>query len=1026
MGEWNRLPVDSPLRRPPLERVDEPALGRLDLLPFDRLSWEAFESLQLRVMLDVLGLRDPRQYGDPGQAQHGLDLVGTATDGEVVALQSKNYARTGFGPAALRDAVDKFDDTKRPFVVHRLVIGVSRHIRSTQVISELRLLQSAFRPRTLELWDARRLSEMLRRHPDIVSQYFSDETALRFCGDYRVTAPDVPTADARLMSDAITLSPEELTGARRLLNLADAETDPSIALNFIEQAQEKLRDAGFGAYADLHESSRTEQLASLGREQEAAREVLDSVWRALDVGRTGSAQSVFGRLSQLTESAGDTAMLREMRQVGVVAFDLYFNPLGTLPSPGSLLLGDGVDRARLLLLAGETALAHDDDDWLRSAAPVVTTVLEDRDLEDDLRVRLRLLLAEGSNDWTALLDDARRRRIPSAFTPLVAARYARYCAVREEFTEAIERWQEAAALGSLARQWGDAGTWMLSRRSYLSHWQPGRGNELLTLEVALDEQPLPSPPVIPRAKGAVEDAYAALRSKELRRAANSAQRALRDAVAMADWSGEKRARIVYAEVMQESDAPERAAAHLARAGATKEIKSLHMAFPNRYIGVLEHLQAENHWTVGTAYLLNAVQADVIPDTDVDQIVAAALNDLRTAERGELRDVTFFPSSRFNNAVKVLASLGGRLTTADADAALGFFERQGPVEDNHYRFHDEDEALAVGAIARTHPELASRAIAHLVPLMARAQGAQKESLINVLTMHSDLSRPALRAVRGSGAGWAAEMLAFAEPETIDPNVAADAVKRLSTPLQHTAGVRTVGTNAVGDSLLVAHQPQDVLVGVIRELMARAGDIRVESFDRGDYLSAATNLALELDDDHKPALFEEAARLSDSARVNDESGLDAAFADPLGAIRIEGAGSDVRGRAMLLSSVLATTDDERARVRRSAYTFLGSGADAFPAKALMYLGEDVKDDVAFLSGAGWAMRCLASMLWARYGGPAHVGSRLASDDDVRVREALANALAQHASRPEDAEIRATLAEDPSYRVRRALSAPSASSR
>ncbi|MCT1479376.1 hypothetical protein [Microbacterium sp. p3-SID336] len=1020
VGDWNKIPLDSPLRRPPLERVDEPVLGRLDLLPFDRLSWEAFESLQLRIMLDVLGLRDAYQYGDPGQAQQGLDLVGTAANGEVVALQSKNYSRKGFGPAALRDAIKKFHDTKRSFVVHRLIIGVSKHIRSTQAISELRSLQGTFRPRGLEMWDARRLSEMLRRHPDIVVQYFSDETALRFCGDLGVAPPEIPTADARMLSDAITLSPERLTGAQRLLDSAGTEPDHAAALTLVEQAQEKLRAAGFAAYADLHESSRTSHLVALGRAAEAAREILDSAWRALDAGRTGSAQSTLGRLDNVKPTDTEDSYLVELRRVGTLAFDLYFNPLGSLPDPPALLAGDAIDRARLLLLAGETALAHHALDWMRSAVPVFASMSEDRELEDAVRVRLRLLIAEATDDWSVLLDDARRRQIPSALTPLIAARYARHCAIRERVAEAVERWEEAAALGALARQWEDAGTWMLSRRSYLGSWQPGHGNDRVTLEIALDDQSLPSPPVIPRAKGALEDANAALRSVDLRRASNSAQRALRDAAVAGDWSGERRARVLYAEAMRDSDSPERAAANMSRGGGTKEMKTLHEAFPNRYIDVVEMLQAENYWTVGTAYFLIALQADLVPDADVDRIAAAVLADLSAAETGSLRDVRMYATSRFNNAVKVLAGLSRRLSETDADAALAFFERQAPVEENHYRYHDDDEAMVVGGIARSHPALAPRAIRHLVPLMARAQGAQKESLISVLNLHPELSRPALRAVVGPGSVWAAEMLAFADPQTVDPSMAADAVKRLSTPLQHTPGMRTVGTNAVGDSLLVAHQPQAVLVQIIREMLSRAGDPLVEGFDRGDYLTAATNLALELDEEHKPPLFAGALQLSEASRDLDPVGLEAAFADPLGPIRIQGAGSDVRGRAMLLSSVLATTDHERAEVRRRAYAYLGSGSDAFPARALMYLGEGVKDDVAFLSGAGWAMRCLAATLWARYGGPSHIGARLASDDDVRVREALARSLAPHPERATDAEVRDILASDPSYRVRQALAA------
>ena len=1014
MTTWNRVRIDSAIMRPPVAPATAPAMPSLDLLPFTALSWPTFEKLQLRMMLDVLGLRDPRQYGDPGQAQEGIDLIATAADDTGTALQSKNY--NSFTLTDLRDAVQHFRDTQRPLAVDHFIIGVGSLVRRKEIIAEYRKLQGELAPIRLELWDAQRLSDLLRPHHEIVAQFFTEETARQFCGDFEVNVPIIPSVDARIISDAVTMPPETLTGAQELLDAADATADATEAISLIEQAQEKLRKAGFDAYARRHEPARAKMLAQTGRESDAARQILDEFWSALDSGRTVNAQSTFDRMRKLSEMLADPSTLDTYQRVGSTALEVYGHPLGLLPEPSSMLVGDTLDHVRLMLLAGETALALDNVGWLRSAAQEMSVLAQDGTVPDVLRVRLRLLVAEASDDWALLLEEARRKRLRSELTPLVAARYARYCGLRQKFQEADERWEEAASRASLVRQWDDAGTWILSKRSYLTNWQPFSGNDLVVMEIALGEQQYPTPSVIPRAARAYEDAHEALRDDDVRSAAIAAQRALRDAVASSDWSGERKARNVLASVMQASDEPERAAVHLARAGESKKIEALGNAFPDRYVDIVSALDAETYWTVGTAYRLIAAQADVVPDEEVPKIAEHIIADFATADAGEMTDVAFFASSRYNNAVKALAGLAERLSAADAGAALAHFEGQPEVEANHYRYHDEDEAVAVARIASAHADLAPRAIAHLVPLLARASNARKNATLDALDKYPELSRPALKAVEGQGNGWASEMLAYADPTDVDPTASAAALERLSTPLQHTEGMYTVGTNAVGDSLLLVGRPEEDLVRIISELMSRADDPHVSGFDRGDYLTAAANLAPYLSDAAKKRLFPEAARLSEESTPSEHDQLGGQHR--LSAFRVNTSGSDKRGHATYLASILASSDEDREEVRRLAYLLLGSGSDYYPTQALQQLGETVKDDVAFLAGQGWAMRSLAAILWVRYGGPPHVGARLCADEDVRVREVLARSLSADAAGPSQDSVRAKLAADPSFRVRRAL--------
>lgn len=1017
MTEWLRLPLGSALNAAPSAPVHAPVIGRLELLPFNALLWEDFERLQWRVMHDVEGLRHAQLYGDRGQAQYGLDIVALAPDGVGVALQSKKYKR--FGAADIKAAVKKFRTTERPFSVDRLIIGVARTVRSTGAIEELAEQKKTLHPISLELWDQQRLSYLLRGRPDIVIEFFGMPTAEAFCLPFKLDVASVPTAEVVAIREAMARTPEVTTGAQQDFDDAGATTDPAEALSRIEAGQAKLRDAGFAPHAAQHDQDRIRLLARVGRAAEAARNVLDDFWAALDQGLSATAQITQSRLDELSSLAAEDETVELHRRISEVAIDLYLNPVAYVPDIDSLRVGGSVDQVRLALLAGETALANDDMQWLSKAAPVLTELSGISSIDRVLRTRSRLLLAETTGDWSELLSDARRLKLGHDLLGLVTARYARHCALNEKFQEADLAWEEASGYATLARQWGEASTWILSRRAFRTRWKPFTSNELLPLQTAIREMGTSSP-IVPTAEGAYEDSLAALSDHKLRSAAISAQRALRDAVIAGDWVREDRARRALASILTESDEPALAARHLARAGATKAIETLGKAHPLEFIDIVNDLSAPNYWTVGTIYRLLASQADVIPDDRVETLSEHLLGELTAAERGSRPDLRAFSTSRYNNAVKALAGIADRLDADRASKALNHFEQQPPVEENHYRYHDEDEAIVVAKIALSHPVLAARAVPHLARLLGRSQGARTSITLDAIDKNRPLAHEPLTALADAGNNWASETLSFEEPEELDSDVTAGALARLTTPLVHTEGVYSVGTNAIGDSLLIRHLPTDEIDKAMAELLVRADDPHLGSSDRGDYLVAAANLSRHIDESKRPTFFDAAVQLATSPTPSDHDKLNEQFTHKLGGFRMNGMSHDSRGQAVLLAASLAD-DNQRASVRRLAYSLLGEESDYWPTRALQHLGDTVKDDLAFLASQGWAIRSLAATLWVDFSVPEHLGNRLAVDSDVRVRRALARALAQQ---PETSHpmVRTQLATDPAFSVRKALkSAP-----
>lgn len=1014
MATWRPLPLGSPLYGQPSGLAPAPVIGKLESLPFNALSWEDFERLQWRVMRDVEGLRHAQIYGVRGQAQYGLDIVALAPDGTGVALQSKKY--TSFGAANIKAAVKKFRETKRPFPVDRLIIGVASAVQKTAVIEELAAQVKALHPIKLEMWDAQELSLRLRGRPEIVIEFFGMPTAEAFCLPFKVDVEIVPAAEVVAVREAIARTPEVATGAQQLFDDAEVTSDAMQALSLVEAGQQKLRDAGFGPHAAQHDKERIRLLAKVNRTEEAARYVLERCWTAFDQGLATTAQIAQSQLDELSDMAPADETVKLSQQVAAIAMALYVNPLGYVPEVDTLRIGSFSDQVQLALLAGETALANDDTDWLIKASPFLAELSSIPMLDVALRTRLRLLLAETTADWSELLGDARQLRLGHGLLGLVTARYARACALQQKFQEADLSWDEAAGSASLAKLWGEASTWIFSRRAFRTHWNPFTSNELLPLQTAIREMGA-STPLIPKATGAYEEALSALSEQRLRSAAISAQRALRDAVTGSDWVGEERARRVLASILIESDEPTLAAHHLVRAGAAKAVEAMGKSLTQEFVNILSDLDAPNYWTVGTSYRLIAIQADLVPENLIRDISEHIIAELAAADAGTLPDLRTFSTSRYNNAVKALAGVADRLDEDQADIVLRHFEKQPPVESNHYRFHDEDEAVVIAKIAKVHSPLAERAIPHLVHLLGRSQGARKSITLEAIDGQQSIASQALTALAEAGNQWARETLSFMNRQAIDDIAVSEALLRLSTPLKHTEGVFSTGTNAVGDSLLIRHLASDEIESALAELLMRADDPRVSSSDRGQYLIAASNLGVFAGASKRNEFFTAAMRMAASPTPSEHDKFNEQFRHKLGGMRINGEPRDSRGQAVMLAAMLAQDDSQRHEVRRLAYSLLGEESDYWPTRALQQLGDTVRDDLAFLASQGWAVRSLAAMLWVDHGEPPHLGHRLAEDPDVRVRRAFARELARRPAASHGA-IRERLAADPAFSVRAAL--------
>lgn len=1017
--QWTRVGVGSRLRQHIITPVPAKSLGKLEDLPINELGWSLFERLQWVMLADVEGLRNAHEYGERGQEQFGVDVIALRADGAGTALQSKDYKV--FHPGDLKAAVDKFRTTTRPFDVDRLIIGVSSDVRSTSVLNMLTELRGELDPIDLVLWDKKEISRKLRDHPLIVIEFFGEETARRFCNSFTTATITVPSMDAVAVRNAVARTPEVSTGAKELLDQADDEDDPVVALELVDRARALLREAGYLAHASALEGKRSMLLIQVGRGEEAARDLLEDVWQACALGRTSIAQSMHRQLIATAQggpnSGAASERVRGMVLASESAMGLNTDPLGFLPDPASWSDLEAPDRIRLMVTAGETSLATGNSAWLTAAADLLDECLTlpctpFREAET-WQIRLRLLLAETRTDWSDVLDRARRKKLPDQLSALVTARYARHLAVNQNFLGAEEHWEEAVGEACLAERWTSAATWIFSQRVFRGRWKPFTSDSLLPIQLELIGMG-PSPAIIPTDSDALSNARAALLDDKRRRAAIAAQRALRDAVAVGDWAGEMDSCRLLGSILT-PDEPELAAAYLARAGNKEGIKALAQNHPLRYIDVTDGLKAPNYWTIAATYQLLAEQADLIPDRLVDSITKQLIVDLKSAEEGTLVDLQPFTPSRYLSAIKALAALASRLSISNAEVVLKHFEKQPEVTAGHYRYHDEDEATTVAGVARAHPSLRDRALRHLVPLLDRSETARRRGNCDVLDDYFTEVKPLLQVVDGD---WAHELLVVHGESVTDRREAKEALVRICEPIDHTPGMFTVGNSALRDSLLMGGLSEDQHDQAIAALLEKADDEWVSWMDRSNYLLAGANLVDKLSNARREAHF--GAALTRATYPSDSLAdqTEASFSHPLGAVRIAPA-KDTRPQAAYLAARLAVTNPQRDAVRDLAFALLGEPdvGEVWVTRALLCIKDDLVTDTSFLSGRGPALRGLAAQLWGPQGAPAPVGLRLARDELMTVRRSLAANLGNGTDA--QATVGAILEQDPSYEVRCALS-------
>jgi hypothetical protein len=1048
--ELMRLGDDDPLRAPPAGPQPLMLDPRPDLLPIHEPAPEDFERLLLKVVEEIEGLREVHLYGVPGQRQDGLDGIGFDPAGRPVGFQAKRYRI--FAARDLAAAVDAYAGGRRPIRVVRLLIGVATEVRRTEILEELAAQRASHPELEIELYDRRRLSDLLRDRPDIVRRFFGDAAAERFCLSPKAVARSATGSplDAVALADAVMRGPVEAAGMAEVLAHADRQRDkrPGEAADAYLRVEQALEERRFSSHAFLVRQRRAAALRAAGRLDESAGLLAGSVWLYLDRGDVDEARIALHQFDDLVNSPAPTEEKPSDRSSSVSAqtqllhraleasVTLVQDPIDRMSSLGGVvdeLLAERHPYAgRVAVLFAETALAAEQDDEITGRGPALRELairLAQGSEEDKLlSVRLRLCLADVDGDWAEILDAARRRRLPNDQVALLLARYARSRAWLADPQGAEDGWRDAIERGCLTGLHEDAANWLYAQRDLRIRYGPITEalEEPHHLAQALRAAGSPRQ-LIDQRRDPREVGLDRLLDNKLPGAADALRRYLRISVVAGWWTAELDAHELLGDLFHRAGEPELAVLHLIRAGADKRAREVAKAAGERYIDVTEQLDRSAPWERAVAYQVIAEQGDLVPDQQAPGILDRALDDIDAVLAGRAQDPMHFGPGVYECAHRTFAALAERTSYAQARRMLDHLAplvSRGP--DQHRRTDNEHIEILV-AVVTVHPALREAALEQLLGLLGGGDYLADRVLKRaqqLLQEHRAAVLPRLQHLAAGGCSPAARALGLLgchDQEQRDRG--RQALNRWTAPREHQPGTASFGTHAVQDSLLVGALPAADRATFAARMLALAVDPDESGWNRREFLDAATNIVGDLDSSQRPLLFESAIAIAQGNFPPSKADEDRQQTDhPLSRFRISFGGGDLRPHALQVAARAASTPQDAQAVQVVALELLRQGdaaATHHVAVALSFLPREwlTVDPRLLAAHPDKSLRMLAALRWAQ--GPTRdptLGLALARDSAPGVRRTLAKAISEQATGSAVEAVLETLRNDPRHSIRR----------
>ncbi|MFM6040896.1 MAG: NACHT domain-containing protein [Sphaerospermopsis kisseleviana] len=175
--------IPSWLETPPdTNKIDHPVETQQQELPFEKLTWENFERLCLRLARLEGNVEHCQLYGERGDNQEGIDIYATQKSSEKYRVYQCKREKN-FGPEKIESAILKFiegiwvDETDT-FVLCTQESLVAK-LRADKVETQREILKQ--KGITLIVWDKGQLEEKLKNKYHLVQDFFGKPWADAFC-----------------------------------------------------------------------------------------------------------------------------------------------------------------------------------------------------------------------------------------------------------------------------------------------------------------------------------------------------------------------------------------------------------------------------------------------------------------------------------------------------------------------------------------------------------------------------------------------------------------------------------------------------------------------------------------------------------------------------------------------------------------------------------------------------------------------------------------------------------------------------
>ena len=1007
-------PIPDELEQLPNPVLELPPTRSPDLLPLRALSWVDFERLCVRLARHVDGLRSVRRYGRSGQDQRGLDLFGTAPSGDYVVYQARDI-ETLTGPM-LKAAVEVYVSRGRAFGATRFVLAVACAVCDTKVDNELVAAQHRHPDLEIELYDAQRITDLLRGQREIVSQFFTDAWADIFAppnaGAARVKRPPARQIDELLHGPLTALGlADDLTRADERRRL-----EPKASAEIYGRLWKALEQHGYQGHAAALRREHAGALAEAGENEQAFNE-----FYALGVQQFERGEFLQPSLSSLEKLAGDDER-RDLLHQGLAAANAWLEHAETIDQLAEIVSAieplDAEEARRLATWLAEFAIVDRRPDIVATNRALLLRLAEPAEA---LQLQLAIAEDDDATGWAKIGREGLRRGFPAPLSALCCMRAGRWAFWHGDPEQAFTLYRRAVEFATDADLPGDAQSSLWATVGITLRYGPldfRAIEDTARIANVLDA----TPTFIP---GRTEARTAALRELDDQKPPQ-AHRLLRRLIHLATVAG---------DLELELDGRRRLARLYQAIGLFGLATENYIAAGDDKTAAAVAPQADEFdvdwwvdhpapWVRAAGWAALTARADLLPDADVDAIAGKAVRDL-----GGMAQAPNGPQV-FVQAMRTLTALGARLTKDRTESVLKTTKPWIDRTAGTYRWTDDAMVEFFVIAYNTQPELrdeSAEALFRCLDLVADRQRVAR--LIMRCEPVSDLLRQRVTYRAEAGDQTAVDLLAFfgVEHAMVVERAKIIAQTLLARPTGYERSDWGLGAGFGLYDGYVSALAARTRGALARKLVDLAEDIHDLAVNRAQALDSLAVISQALSARQRTALFPRVFALaSDEPQLNPLDQSHAASLHPLSRFRLDIATDELRPSALQCAASLTTTREQARACQSEALRAAWSGVERMSVAAAIAFVRTAElvtvDPSLLLSDPRPVMRRAGIAIWAE--DPTlieHPPPNLATDSDQNVRRELAAHLDKLETKgaPSVAELRRQLAHDPSANVRRLAS-------